>query len=176
MKGFATRLRRRLSYANVMATLALFVALGGTSFAAASLVPANSVGSTQIKNRSIRLIDIRKKAITLLKGQKGPRGPAGPPGAQGVKGDKGDKGDPGATNVTRRSAPSVPVPAGTTKAATAVCQQGEVATGGGGFSNLSSASLVSSFPSGTPPKAWRVYLRATAANTTLTPYVICARP
>jgi hypothetical protein len=37
---------------NVIAYLALFVALGGTSYAAVSL-PANSVGSRQLKNHSV---------------------------------------------------------------------------------------------------------------------------
>ena len=39
------RLREKLSYANVVATLALFVALGGASYAAVTL-PAGSVEST----------------------------------------------------------------------------------------------------------------------------------
>jgi hypothetical protein len=40
-------LMRRLTYANVVATLALFVALGGASYAAIQL-SANSVGTTQL--------------------------------------------------------------------------------------------------------------------------------
>ncbi len=39
----------KLSYANATSTLALFVALGGTSYAVASL-PANGVGSGQLRN------------------------------------------------------------------------------------------------------------------------------
>ncbi|HWD65291.1 MAG TPA: hypothetical protein VG405_08955, partial [Solirubrobacteraceae bacterium] len=38
--------------ANVVAYLALFVALGGTSYAAVNL-PSNSVGNRQIRNHSI---------------------------------------------------------------------------------------------------------------------------
>jgi len=41
-----------LSYANVVATLALFVALGGASYAAIEL-PANSVGSRQLRHGSV---------------------------------------------------------------------------------------------------------------------------
>jgi hypothetical protein len=44
--------RPRLSYANVVATLALFVALGGASYAAIEL-PANSVGSRQLRHGSV---------------------------------------------------------------------------------------------------------------------------
>ena len=38
------RVRERLSYANVVATLALFIALGGASYAAVTL-PHDSVGT-----------------------------------------------------------------------------------------------------------------------------------
>ena len=57
------------------------------------VLPANSVGSKQIKNRSIQRIDIGRRTVASLRGQRGLRGPAG---IQGVKGDKGDTGDPGA--------------------------------------------------------------------------------
>lgn len=46
------RLREKLSYANVVATLALFVALGGASYAAVTL-PAGSVGDKQLRNGAI---------------------------------------------------------------------------------------------------------------------------
>ncbi len=82
--------RARLTYANVVASLALFVALGGTGYAALTL-PRNSVGASQIKaravgpsevrNRSLRLSDISRSARSSLRGQEGP---AGPPGANGA--------------------------------------------------------------------------------------------
>src|SRR3954453_17015317 len=88
------RLLNRLTYANVVATLALFIALGGTSYAALKL-PKNSVGSTQIKtgavhtgeiaNRTIRLGDVSLSARWSLRGQTGPQGPQGPAGAPAVK-------------------------------------------------------------------------------------------
>ncbi len=87
-----SRLRDRLSYANVTATLALFIALGGTSYAAVSL-PRNSVGSAQlrssavssaeIRDRSIRLRDVSPTTRRQLQGQAGPQGPAGAPGPAG---------------------------------------------------------------------------------------------
>jgi hypothetical protein len=90
------RLRQRLTYGNVTATLALFVALGGTSYAVAQL-PRNSVGSAQIergavgaselrrsavssrkiRNRSIELRDITDGARAALKGAKGDPGTPG---------------------------------------------------------------------------------------------------
>jgi hypothetical protein len=42
----------RLSYANVIATVALFAALGGSSYAALNL-PKASVGSKQLKKNSV---------------------------------------------------------------------------------------------------------------------------
>jgi hypothetical protein len=88
------RLRNRLTYANVVATLALFIALGGSSYAAIKL-PKNSVGATQIKagavhtgeirDRTIRLQDISTSARTSLRGQSGPQGPQGPAGATAIK-------------------------------------------------------------------------------------------
>jgi hypothetical protein len=86
MTARIARLRGRLSYANATASLALFVALGGTSYAAITL-PRNSVGSKQIRAKAVRSSDIRNRAIKLtdiststraaLHGQQGPQGPAG---------------------------------------------------------------------------------------------------
>jgi hypothetical protein len=46
------RITRHLSYANVMATLGVFVAFGGASSAAVAL-PANSVGTKQLKKSAV---------------------------------------------------------------------------------------------------------------------------
>lgn len=91
------RLKSRLTYANVTATIALFIALGGTSYAALTL-PRNSVGdnqiragavrSSEIKDRSIRLRDISVATREDLEGRRGlpgPTGAAGPAGAAAVK-------------------------------------------------------------------------------------------
>ena len=81
----------RISPATVIACIALAVALTGTSYAAIVL-PADSVGSKQLKNRSIRKVDIAKKTIASLKGQRGPAGPAGPRGEAGPSGVPGPAG------------------------------------------------------------------------------------
>ncbi len=81
-----------------LALLALFVALGGTSLAAASaLLPRNSVGSAQVINGSLGKIDLSKKARAALHGAPGPRGSQGPQGAQGPQGPAGAPGPPGPT-------------------------------------------------------------------------------
>ncbi len=57
-------IRSRLTYANVIATLALFIAIGGASAFAASKLAKNSVGTKQIKNGSVTGIKIKKGTIT----------------------------------------------------------------------------------------------------------------
>lgn len=47
---------------NAIAYLALFISIGGTSYAAASL-PANSVGSRQLKNHSVGAIKFDPKSV-----------------------------------------------------------------------------------------------------------------
>ena len=44
----SNRVTRHLSYSNVMATLGVFIALGGASYAAVAL-PANSVSAKQLR-------------------------------------------------------------------------------------------------------------------------------
>ena len=57
------RMRGRTSYANVISTLALFLALGGVSWAAATL-PKNSVGTKQLRKNAVNNSDIKKRAVT----------------------------------------------------------------------------------------------------------------
>jgi hypothetical protein len=105
-----------------IALLALFVALGGTSYAAASL-PKNSVGTAQLKANAVQQSEIKNGAVTrakirnnainsakvangsllaadfaggqLPKGDTGPAGPAGAAGATGPAGPAGPEGPPG---------------------------------------------------------------------------------
>ena len=77
------------SYANVTATLALVIALGGTSYAAIKL-PKNSVTSATVKDRSLLKKDFRPGQIPAgKKGATGPQGPAGPSGDAGAGGAGG---------------------------------------------------------------------------------------
>jgi hypothetical protein len=60
--------RRALSYSNVMATLAVFVALGGSSYAAIKItgkdVRDNSLSSADVRNNSLRSADVRTNSLT----------------------------------------------------------------------------------------------------------------
>ena len=61
-----TRLRSKLTYANVMATIAVFLVLTGIGFAVAAL-PKKSVGKRQLKNGAVTSKKIRKNAVTSPK-------------------------------------------------------------------------------------------------------------
>jgi hypothetical protein len=88
------RIFGRGRYANVTATLALVVALGGTSYAAVTITGRN------IKNGSIKRVDLGNNSVTSAKVRNGSLTsrdlrPGLLAGIKGPKGDKGDQGDPG---------------------------------------------------------------------------------
>jgi hypothetical protein len=99
--------RKRLSYANVVASLALFLTLGGVGYAATQL-PGNSVGTLQlkanavtsgkVKNGTLQKADFKRGQLPA--GATGPKGDAGPQGAAGAAGTAGAKGATGATGAT----------------------------------------------------------------------------
>jgi hypothetical protein len=57
--------RPQLNYANVIATIALFVALGGAAVAAG--LPRNSVGTSQLKSGAVSAAKIKRGAVTAGK-------------------------------------------------------------------------------------------------------------
>jgi hypothetical protein len=99
-----------------MATVAVFITLGGGAYAATTL-KANSVGGAQLKNGAVTNKKLAKNAVTGAKVKDGsllaadfapgqvPAGPAGAKGDPGLKGDKGDTGAPGAPGTARAYAP-----------------------------------------------------------------------
>jgi hypothetical protein len=190
----------RSPYANVTATLALFLALGGTSYAAITISGANVRNGTltgaDVKNESIKSRDVDNgslRAADFKSGQlpAGPQGLAGPQGPQGIQGPQGPA---GATNVVARRTNRnlAPTPAGdvTIESALASCLPGERAVGGGaGITNITSgfALMIMSEPAeddGTPPEdgevatKWRaVGVNSDQANNqTMNVHVLCASP
>jgi hypothetical protein len=89
---------RRPSPALVVALVALFVALGGTSYAALRL-PENSVGTAQLKNGAVTKGKIAKKTLGSLRGARGVPGAPGTNGTNGTDGSNGIDGTNG-TSVT----------------------------------------------------------------------------
>ena len=88
----------RLTYANVLSTVAVFVALGGSAYAATQLtggdIKNGSLTGRDVKNGSIESADVRDGQLrrrdfrrgTLLRGPRGRRGPAGAAGPRGASG------------------------------------------------------------------------------------------
>lgn len=115
------RIRKNLTFANVVACLALFIALGGASYATTQL-PKNSVGTKQlkknavtsakVKNRSLRAVDFKRGQIPAgpqgQPGEHGPQGVHGPPGQTGPQGQRGPQGEEGIAGVEGDPGPRGP--------------------------------------------------------------------
>jgi hypothetical protein len=99
------RLRGKLTYANVISTLCLFLLLGGGAAFAATQLPKNSVGARQIKRGAITPAKISNATKQVLDGQQGPRGPQGQQGQRGAQGSRGATGATGATGKTGTTGP-----------------------------------------------------------------------
>jgi hypothetical protein len=88
----------------LVALAALFVALGGSSYAALAL-PKNSVGKDQLKKNSVTSVKVKQGSLLTsdfkasqrrklrgAQGMQGVQGSQGAPGTQGVQGDRGAAG------------------------------------------------------------------------------------
>jgi len=94
--------------------LALFIALGGTSYAAAKL-PRNSVGTAQIKSGAVNesklaqgVRDKLGRTVQGAPGGAGAQGPAGPKGDTGATGPAGKDGATGPAGETGATGPAGP--------------------------------------------------------------------
>jgi hypothetical protein len=110
-----------------VALVALFVALAGTSIAAVSALPANSVGARELRNGSVGTKELKGRSVTFGKIASGsitsglvrngslvaadfehgqiPAGPPGPVGAMGPIGPAGPVGPPGPKGDTGARGP-----------------------------------------------------------------------
>jgi hypothetical protein len=124
------RLRAKLTYANVIATLALFLALGGGAAYAASTLGRNTVGTGQLKKAAVTGVKVKDGTLgvsdfkpgELLRGERGERGPAG---------ERGPQGAPGATSAVVRYGSEGKPKNGEEGSSYAACLAGESVTGGG---------------------------------------------
>jgi hypothetical protein len=94
------RARSKLTYANVVSTLCLFLVFGGTGAYAASQLAKDSVGSKQLKKGAVTLVKIAPSAQAALKGQGGAAGAKGADGSPGANGAAGSAGQQGPTGPT----------------------------------------------------------------------------
>jgi hypothetical protein len=105
------RVRSKITYANIVASLALFVALGGVSYAAIT-IPKNSVGSTQLKANAVTSVKVKDGTLEQAdfapgalpasgaNGANGANGEQGESGERGETGDEGERGEQGETGAT----------------------------------------------------------------------------
>jgi hypothetical protein len=61
------QIRKRLTYANVMSSVAIFLVLGGATALAAGHLGKNTVGSKQLKKNAVTTAKIKKNAVTSAK-------------------------------------------------------------------------------------------------------------
>ncbi len=61
------QIRKRLTYANVMSSIAVFLVLGGATAFAASQLGKNTVGSKQLKKNAVTAAKIKANAVTTAK-------------------------------------------------------------------------------------------------------------
>ena len=134
-----------------MAYLALFIALGGTSYGLAT----GSIGSRELKNNAVRSKDLKNSGIqgvdvrsgtlrsvhiadsSLVAAdfapgqlQPGPPGERGPMGPHGLQGNQGIQGPPGITSISRVEVESASTNQ-TPKQVTATCPPGKQLVGTG---------------------------------------------
>jgi hypothetical protein len=65
------RIRQRLTYANVMSTIAVFLLLGGGAAFAAKKMSTHKIGSGQLRGASVTKTKIKRGAVTAPKIRKG---------------------------------------------------------------------------------------------------------
>ena len=188
-------MRPKLTYANVVASLALFIALGGTSYAAIEL-GKNSVKSENIGKEQVKAADIARSAVSSAKvkdasllaqdfeaGQlpAGPEGPKGERGLTGLKGGQGDQGDPGLSGLEQVYEISVDS-AESPKLIVAHCGAGKTAISGGydiaggkeGVAPNGLANVIADFvePSAPTTVPGNVYVEAWEEEPTAIPWSI----
>lgn len=166
---------RRPSPAMVVALIALFVSIGGTSYATLTITGRNvkngSLTGLDIKNNSLTTSDVKNLSL-LARDFKPGQLPAGP------RGITGPAGQAGATKVTTRYGFS------DQGDGVALCLPNETVVGGGGFA--APVSGVPAFPyrdrpdpnsTSAPPTGWR-YSAETPSGAVggVDIHVLCAAP
>ncbi len=154
------------SPALIVACLALFVALGGTGYAATQLSPGQN------------------RATTSKGAKRGPRGARGPRGIQGIPGTPGAAGKPGSDafgELTYVEGEGSAIPKGEQGAVSAQCPAGLHVVGGGVASEdeTPGQDVNSSFPSNTKGEpgntGWFGYVdNSTGKSENAWAYAICA--
>ena len=189
-------MQRHITYANVVATLALFLAIGGGAYAVNGGAAAKGrryVACVAKRSGVMRLVTTakacrRRTERVIAWNQTGPRGLRGLAGPRGSQGSQGEAGVPGAPGLDGKQ--GVPGPAGATKVVVrsgdnqVSCSAGEKAVGGGGYvdpgndSGPAGRALTSTQPlvTGGVPTGWKVTGQTGASLFPDFAYAICASP
>jgi hypothetical protein len=191
------------TYTNVTATIALFIALGGSSYAAASLTGSDvrngtvtgadlrseSVKGRDVDNGTLTGSDLKTGSVTASDLDDGSLLGADFKAGQLAAGPVGPQGPVGTTEVLSRRVAEVPLLEGERKEVIARCLPGEVAVGGGAVHDGTVSDLVSiaySYPleaDDSPPEdgeratAWLAgghNLFISGVDRKMTVYVLCA--
>jgi hypothetical protein len=197
-------LHSRLTYANVMATVAVFLALGGGAYALSGIPDRGGVFHGCVSNRT-GVLRVAKSASSCQKakargkhktpgesaitwnqkgqlganGKDGTNGTNGKDGSNGLNGTNGTNGTNGATNTVVRAHNGATAGDGLDSSAQAACNPGEHATGGGFNVDATAAYLVvNSYPDSN--HTWNADIHNTDmgnSNTVaITTFVVCASP
>jgi hypothetical protein len=123
-----------------MATAAVFIALGGSSYAALVVTGKNvknsSLTGRDVKNSSLTTLDVKNRSLLAADFKPGQL----PAGAQGARGETGLKGDPGVSGYQQVDDVSA-YDSTSPKSATAFCPAGTKVIGGGIYVNELSDSV-----------------------------------
>jgi hypothetical protein len=174
------KLGRSLSYANVMATVAVFLALGGGAFAATGGLTANDGTIHGCVSKRSHVLTVLKTGQRCRRGHvalafntkgapgargpagaTGPAGPAGPAGAKGAPGDKGATGNRGSAGTPGTPGKNgVSLFVSTLEAGTIVNSSGSVSV-----SRNSAGSYIVTFPQDVSKCVPEISIGNTSGNT-----------
>jgi hypothetical protein len=166
-----------LSPATVIASIALLVALAGTSVAAVSALPRASVGTVQLKDNAVTSRKVKNFSLVRSDFKLG-QIPRGPTGARGPQGPPGPAGAAGVAALERKDV-LTPTSSANVKTTSAVCPTGKHVIGGGARVTGAGASKVSineAFPDsdGTKFNGTAREVVTTALTWALQVYAMCA--
>jgi hypothetical protein len=163
-------MRRHLTYANVMATIAVFLALGGgAAFAATQVLPKNSVGSAQLKKNAVTGRAIRDGSIkgadvseaSLGKVPSAARADSATTAASATNAVHATSADSATRATTAATATSAAT--ATTAATAGTAASATTAGNAGTVGGLSAAQLKLRCPAGTRPE-WGMCLELAASG------------
>ena len=163
---------------------ALVSAAVATSSAGAALI----ITSANIKNGTIKLVDMSPSAKRALKGTRGirgaagppgiagPQGAQGPPGQQGPTGLQGPQGPPGLQQISFVSNSALIGISGTVDTVSVDCPSGSEVISGGGFAEGADTDFAFMLESAATETGWLVtYRNGGTVAITATVQAFCAR-